>query len=707
LKEKKAKRRRDEFWRAATYLRPHLKIVVISVLCALLVGATLTGGLGTILPVMRVLINDETVGDYVNRKIVEKRLGIRLTDDAGDVRIARIEPGSPLLPLGVQPGQALSAGQEQPRTERASRTLSDLADPWTGQAQVRVNGRSVLVPLAPLPWHYIKARQIADLLPAGRVHAIAAVLGFVIVLAVVGNIVRFFQEYLAEKAAILTVRDIRVHVYDHSLRLQLNYFGRHGTSDITSRLTQDAMTLQEGLKSMLGSFIQEPIKAAGAFGLALFASWHLTLFIVLFGPVMFVLIRKFGKTIRRAARAALERSSTMLGQVEGSLVGLRVVKAANAERHERRRFRRIVDSLIHEQLRIARMEAFSTPALELMTLIVVCGIVLGASYMVLVLRKLDVETFFLVMACLMMIGESLRKVSKINNVLQRSNAAAGRLFELLNQPGETPRRWRGGRDLVERPRKELPPIEREVRFENVSFSYPGAKHPAVSGVSLAVPKGLSVAVVGRNGSGKTTLMALLPRFYDPQEGRILIDGQDIRTVKLSSLRRQIGVVTQDSVIFPGTIAENIAYAMPWALRDAAGREAIISAARQAFAHDFIMEKPDGYDAVLGEHGTQLSGGQKQRLCIARAIMRQTPILILDEATSQVDAESEHLIQQAIESLMKQRTTFVIAHRFSTILSAGLIVVMDRGQIVGIGSHDELLAGCSTYRQLYERQLIGA
>ncbi len=230
-------------------------------------------------------------------------------------------------------------------------------------------------------------------------------------------------------------------------------------------------------------------------------------------------------------------------------------------------------------------------------------------------------------------------------------------------------------------------------------------------VSLAVPKGRCVAIVGRNGSGKTTLLALLPRFYDPVEGRVTIDGIDIRNAALRSLRRQISIVTQDSVIFPGTIAENISYGNPLATRDE-----VISAARRAFAHEFIMEKPLGYDTMLGELGGQLSGGQKQRICIARAIARRAPILILDEATSQVDAESEHLIQKAVDGLMHERsasgdatgpTTFVIAHRFSTIVGADVIVVMDRGRIVGQGRHDELLATCETYQQLYERQLFAA
>lgn len=251
-------------------------------------------------------------------------------------------------------------------------------------------------------------------------------------------------------------------------------------------------------------------------------------------------------------------------------------------------------------------------------------------------------------------------------------------------------------------RVKLGPIQREIRFEDITFAYPNSSGPALVDVSLTVPRGRCVAIVGRNGSGKTTLLALLPRFYDPQEGRVLIDGVDTRHATLKSLRSQISIVTQDSVIFPGTIEENIKYGSPLATR-----QEVEAAARRAFAHDFILEKPQGYDTLLGELGGQLSGGQKQRICIARAILRKAPILILDEATSQVDAESEGLIQQAIEGLMHERTTFVIAHRFSTILSADEIVVMDRGRIVGQGRHEDLLATCETYQHLYERQLFAA
>jgi ABC-type multidrug transport system fused ATPase/permease subunit len=266
----------------------------------------------------------------------------------------------------------------------------------------------------------------------------------------------------------------------------------------------------------------------------------------------------------------------------------------------------------------------------------------------------------------------------------------------MSVPVERPRHMLGRSD---RPKIKLPAVSEDIRFENVSFAYANNSNLALSNVSLTVKKGECVAIVGRNGSGKTTLAALLPRFYDPQAGRVLIDGIDVRDATLRSLRSQITVVTQESVIFPGTIAQNIAYGSPLATK-----EQIESAARRAFAHDFIVERADGYQTLLGELGGSMSGGQKQRLNIARAMLRATPILILDEATSQVDAESESLIQKAIDSLMHERTTFVIAHRLGTILSADRIVVMDRGQVIAAGKHEELLKSCETYKSLYERQM---
>ncbi len=701
------------FWRACRYLGPYRRIVTISAVSAFFMGLIYTGGLGAMLPILRVLVNGDTIQSWSDHQIAEKRLEARfyiperpvdapILKDQGRLQVMSARSDGPASSLGLVTEDLIVKvnGHTQ-----INEMLAELSDPNRSSVSIQTEkGRDLSGPLPELKWYVQLGRRVAYIMPTNPVAAIAAVFFLVMVMGVVGNVFRFFQEYLSDKAAISAVNDIRRNMYDHVLHMPMNFFGSSGTSDVTSRLVQDSQQLQDGFKIILGQSIQEPFKALFAFAFSMYLSWKLTMFIVLFTPIMAWVIKKFGKKMRRASRAMLQRSSHMLGQIESTLIGVRVVKAANAERFERRRYSKIMAGLQIELLKMAKYEAYATPAMETITMLCAGTILMYASYLIFTQHSLDQTSFFMVMACLVGIGESLRRLSKLSSVLGRSNAAAARVFEILDIPTERQQQIALGEPaLAGGPfaPKILPPIQSEIRFENVTYAYANANGNALEDVSLVVPKGRSVAVVGRNGSGKTTLLALLPRFYDPQQGRILIDGMDTRHVTLKSLRKQIGIVTQEAVIFPGTIAENVAYGIP-----TASRADIESAAKRAFAHDFIMEKADGYDAVLGEMGGQLSGGQRQRINIARAILRATPILILDEATSQVDAESEHLIQQAIESIMHERTTFVIAHRFSTILSADTIVVMERGQIIGQGEHDELLGNCPTYRQLYERQLIG-
>ena len=645
MSEKRQKKSSADFRRACRFLYPYRGMVAASIAAAVGSGVFFTVGLSALFPILKVLLNGQTVQQWVHERMA------------------------------------------------------------TYAAR-------------PVPEYLKIADQLSGHLPANPVATVAVLFSFITVLAVAGNVIRFFQEYLSDKAAIKAVNDARLRLYDRVLHLPMNFFGTRGTSDVTSRLVGDALGLQEGFKLLLGRAVQEPVNATLALGLALFIDWRLTVFIIIFTPLMFAVLKKFGKKVRRASRAAMQNNATMLGQIEGSLTGVRVVKSAGAERFERRRYRGIVAELEVQQLKMARYEAISTPVVEMLGMLAAGSVLIVASYLVLVQKSLDQAGFFVVIACLVSIGESMRRLSKLNNTLQRANAAAARIFETLDEPAEQARgKDEGGRmkDEAESSsssssfilppsslRASLPPLRREIAFEDVSFSYPNTSTPAVEGVTLRVAKGQSVAIVGRNGSGKTTLLALLPRFYDPSAGRVLIDGIDVASASLRSLRRQIGIVTQDPVVFPGTIAQNIAYARP-----AATRDEIVSAAKRAYAHEFIIEKPQGYDTLLDGLGGQLSGGQKQRLNIARAVLRDTPILILDEATSQVDAESEHLIQRAVEQLMHERTTFVIAHRFSTILNADQIVVMDRGRIVGSGSHEELMRTSTVYKQLYERQLSAA
>jgi ABC-type multidrug transport system fused ATPase/permease subunit len=769
----------QHFRRACRYLWPYWPMMLVSVIAALFVGLATAGSLGALLPIMKVLIHGDTVQAWRYRQSAEVRLGVSLSQDHDVVQITHADAGGPAANAGMGIGTVIDAApplasaQQSPFPDpeqadkkyaaayRAGEIMRRIALADDQPLELSFHDKAVNAPdqanvlsrqaaIRPNPdvWYGPALLAIVGYLPIQPVKSVAVVFGAFTLIALIGQIARFFQEHLSDKAAILAVNNIRRHLYNRVLHVPLQLFGTQGTSDVTSRLVSDADNLQDGFKTVLGQSIQEPIKALMAFAVALYLSWQLTIFIVAFSPIMALIVRKFGKKMRRASRAALQSSAVMLGQIEGTLMGIRVVKAANAQRFERRRYMKIMQSLMREQIRMSRIDAISAPVMETFIMLMAGVVVLFATYLVLIKGSLTPDHFIDVMIALALIAESLRRFSKVNNALQKSNAAAARIFQVMDLPieghdskvtnettdtrrdesincatipttfsgGAQPHGFPADESQREEPqilsRGKLAPLRTGIEFKQIRFSYPNATSPALDDIDLYVPKGQSVAIVGRNGSGKTTLLALLPRFYDAQSGRVLIDGVDIRSVTLASLRRQISIVTQDSVIFPGTIAENIAYGNPLARPGQPDTQArtqlrseIEDAARRAFAHDFILDKPSGYDTLLGEMGGQLSGGQKQRLCIARAILRKSPILILDEATSQVDAESEHLIQQAIEQLMHERTTFVIAHRFSTIVSADTIVVMERGKIVGQGKHDELLQNCPIYQQLYERQLF--
>lgn len=700
------------FLRAARFAWPYRRRMLISVLCAVFVGATGTIGLSMLLPIMQVLLAEDTIPQYVDRSLAERRLGATLADEPNGLRILRVSPAGPAAAAKLTPGTILPHPASQ-LADPATSTLQPATDP----AGAAAGGTDGTITLRPAPWYTPLLRGLAATLPTHPVLTLAVLMAVVLALAVLANVFRFFQEHFANMVAFCAVFDIRKRTYDHVLHLPLSYYGVHGASDVTSRLVSDCANLQEGLRLLMGQSVQAPITAGMALALAMWIDWRLTVFIIVCAPVMVAIIRTFGKKIRRATRAALEKNARMLAQLEASLAGVRVVKAARAERLERRRYTQIMREFLEQQRRMSRYEALTTPTMETLTMVVVSVVVLVAAYLVLIDRSLEVAGFFLIMGCLVAMGENLRRLSKLNNILQRSNAAATRIFEILDLPTERPRALAAPN--AARP-VQLPPLRHAITFDNVSFTYPGTSTPAVDRVSLEVPKGRVVAVVGRNGSGKTTLLSLLPRYYTPTSGRILIDGTDIATASLSSLRAQISIVTQESIIFPGTIAQNIAYGHPHAhlltdRPDSAPAQALLAevrtAAAKAFATDFISAKPQGFDTPLEGLGAQLSGGQRQRLCIARAILRRAPILILDEATSQVDAESEHLIQQAIDGLMRdlhtdqRTTTFVIAHRFSTILSADEILVMDQGRLVARGQHKQLLADSELYQHLYDRQML--
>ncbi len=537
----------------------------------------------------------------------------------------------------------------------------------------------------------------AQLIPASDFGGLAFVLGFVLCLAVFGATMRFVYQASMLTVVLRTVMRVRKRAYQQLIHAPLDVLWTQGTADHISRVVRDCTQLSKGMMALMGRAIRDILMGVAFLLLALIVDWGLTAMFLVAVAAIYFCVRKFGKRIRKASRRAFRAFGYMTGAMQEALQGAAAVKVHNAEGYERRRFNTINRQVLKQELRARTVRALSSPVTELIAITGVIAISLIAAYIVLApdstRQPADLVKVLLPLA---LAGNSVRPLARLNNTLQESAAAAERVAEVLMLPTEPNARHRR---REERARPTLPRHRRSVRFENVTYRYPEQPEAALREVSLAVSFEQTVAIVGPNGSGKSTLLSLLPRLIEPASGRVLIDDVDIATVSLRSLRAQMALVSQQTVLFGGTIAENIAYGLRHATR-----EAIEAAARQAHAHEFIVEMPGAYDATLGEAGTGLSGGQRQRLALARAILRDPAILMLDEATSQVDTDSETRIAQALHGLRGGRTTFIIAHRMSTVRDADVVVVMDAGRIVDVGSHAELDQRCPTYRNLAASQL---
>jgi ABC-type multidrug transport system fused ATPase/permease subunit len=582
-----------------------------------------------------------------------------------------------------------------PEAGRRGRTLAELVAP----AVERASRLGIEVPASWL-----------ERLPTDPFTTVVWVVVGLGALTVAGAACNFLHAYCSLTIVSRVIANIRRDAFRRAVHLPLRTVIGAGSSDTVSRIVYDSATLASGLNALLSRATAQVTKGAAAMVVAFVLDWRLALVAVVVAPVLATVMRKLGKRIRRASRRALQSQAELYRMANQTLgpAGLRVVKVYTTERMEAGRFHRINKEVVRQELRVRTARALASPLIETLTIFVLGGLALVAAKAI-ITGDLDPRRFLLVFGSLGMAAAQLKPLTGFINDIQQASAAAERIGHLLGmetEPGQ-------GRDAAGRRRPNLPRHRESIVFEGVTLTYPGAEAPALAEVSLAVRRGETVAVVGPNGSGKTTLLSLVPRLFDPERGRVLVDGRDIREYSVRSLRRQVGVVTQEVVLFHDTIRANIAYGAEGA---GATEAQVREAARRARAEEFILEKPEGYDTVVGEGGATLSGGQRQRLAIARAILRDPAILLLDEATSMIDADSEARIAEALAEFVRGdgsgapgeragRTCLVVAHRLSTVMNADRIVVMDGGRIVDQGGHEELLGRCAVYRLIAQNQLL--
>ncbi|MEO5897489.1 MAG: lipid A export permease/ATP-binding protein MsbA [Vicinamibacterales bacterium] len=514
----------------------------------------------------------------------------------------------------------------------------------------------------------------------------------VIIGHVVKGLATYSSTFLMTDIGQRVVRDLRNQLFRHILDQSAAFFARRSSGQLMSRITNDVNQVQQAVAETMGDLLREGLSLVSFAILLFWLDWRLALVAVFVAPLAVHPLLRMGKKIRSSTRRSQEELEHLTHVTNEAFTGHRIVKAFGAEGHEASRFKRAAQQVYRTNLKVTRALATLPPLMEL----------LGGGAVILLIYYgrqqiadggLTIGDFTTFVVTAFMMYTPIKKLSRVNASLQQAMAAADRIFEILDEHSEVRERENAG---------ELRPLSHGIEFQNVSFAYDDRRNKYIlRDLSLAVEAGQMVAIVGLSGAGKTTLVNLLPRFYDVTGGSIRLDGVDIRDVTLRSLRSQIGIVTQETVLFDETIASNIAYGSA-----GASQEQIEAAARAAHAHDFVSKLPLKYETRIGERGQRLSGGQRQRLAIARALLKDAPILILDEATSSLDAESELLVQDALQTLMRDRTSFVIAHRLSTVRRADQIIVLEKGRVVEVGRHDDLLTRPGgVYAKLYSLQVF--
>ncbi len=533
---------------------------------------------------------------------------------------------------------------------------------------------------------------IIEAAPESRLDGVIAIVGFIAVLTVIGAFFNFMHQYVSITVATRTVANARMEIFRTAMFMPLVRVTTRGASEFIARVIRDSAAVQKGLVALMSKTVAHATQGLVLFAVAILVGKSLTLGALILLPLLAIILRKLGKRIRRGTQGSLRRQEDLLRIATEAIQGLRSVKANTAEGQAIAQFDVVNREAVRQELRARLARALSGPLIETIAIFTVGALVIFAAREI-IEDRLDADSFLISLGALGLAGSKFKMIASLVNEIQAASAPARRLLDVLDEPFEEDTRTA---------RPALPRHQRACGWVWFSLTSPGARAPAVRDIDLEIRHGQRVAIVGPNGCGKTTLLSMVPRLLVPDKGRVLIDDVDLATVSLASLRGQMAVVAQETVLFRGSIADNISFGTGHATR-----AQIEGAARRAHAHRFISEIPGGYDATIAEQGNSLSGGQRQRIAIARAILRDPSVLILDEATSQIDAESEAHITAAINEFGRGRTVLLIAHRLATVIDADRIVVMDAGAIVDQGRHEELLGRCPLYRRLSQTQLISA
>ena len=506
--------------------------------------------------------------------------------------------------------------------------------------------------------------------------------------AVLKSVFNYGQNYLMNYVGNQVITDIRQELFGKLIRLPVPYHDVNTSGRLVSRVVNDVTLMANAVAGVLKDIFQQGLTFLAMMGVIFYQNWRLGGLSVIVIPLAVFTMVRMGKRLRALAASGQERMGDMASTLQETLSGIRMVKAYGREESEAARFQRSNRSFLSTTMKAIQVSSLGSSHMEVIGVVGVAAIIWYGGFLV-INGSMTPGEFFSFLTAMFMAYTPIRKLSGSNNMIQQALAAAERVFGVLDLKTEQD---------AEKGRLELTRIAQSVTFDDVTFHYESQAVPALNDINLTIRAGEMVALVGSSGSGKTTLVNLIPRFYEPIAGRILIDGVDIQSYTLRSLRSQIGMVSQDVVLFDDSIRNNIAFG-----RENTTDDDIIHAARLAYAHDFVERLPQGYQTIVGEKGVKLSGGERQRLAIARAILRDPPLLILDEATSALDTESERVVQLALVNLMKNRTTVVIAHRLSTIQQADRIMVLARGSIVEVGTHDELIRRGGQYQRLHAMQ----